>query len=333
MHALAFMAETDIIPCGGSSGLVMLRWILSGIAAGALSLGVASAETGSWKITKDHWDANDEKRFGEFVAGFGHHDCKDPAACFKSTANPYRDSDPPNLRMDGDCADFIYQLRAYFAWKNGLPFSYPLYVMSRSGPTPDFRFSDAGNQVVARLQLEWQADTDPVKILLNLRGTVSTAMFRIEHTFDSGYSASDFYSPKIERGALRPGSIIYDPWGHVVYVFKVDNDGTVHYVDSNPDREVTRGTFGPQFPRTAPALGAGFWNWRPIKLVDYEKAADGSLINGRFVVASNSELTDYGIEQYYGTEKNEARDWKASKYKHRGKELGFYDYVKAKLAE
>lgn len=311
----------------------MFRSLICGVAAFALSAAIAHADTGSWKIKKDHWDADDETRFGEFVAGFGNHDCKDPAACFKSTANPYRDSDPPNLRMDGDCADFIYQLRAYFAWKNGLPFSYPLYVMSRSGPTPDFRFSDAGNQVVARLQLEWQADTDPAKLLLDLRGTVSTAMFRIEHTFDNGYSASDFYSPKIERGAIRAGSIIYDPWGHVVYVFKVDDDGTVHYVDSNPDREVTRGTFGPQFPRTAPALGSGFWNWRPIKLVDYTKDADGNLINGRFVVASNPELPDYGYEQYYGTEPNETSDWKAAKYKLRGKDLGFYDYVKAKLAK
>ena len=189
----------------------LVLWVLA-----TLALGATGVQAGSWKITKDHWDADDEAKFGAFVAGFGESDCKDPAACFKSAANPYRDTDPPDLKMDGDCADFVYQLRAYYAWKNGLPFSYPIYVMSRSGPTPDFRFSDAGNQVVARLQLEWQADTDPAKLLLDLRGTVSTAMFRIEYTFDNGYSASDFYSPKIERGAIRPGSILYDPWGHVV---------------------------------------------------------------------------------------------------------------------
>jgi hypothetical protein len=299
----------------------------------AVAAQAAHADPASWKITKDHWDANDEKRFGEFVVGFGESDCKDPGACFKSTANPYRDTDPPELKMDGDCADFVYQLRAYFAWKNGLPFSYPLYVMSRSGPTEDFRFSDAGNMVVARLQLEWQPEADPVKLLLALRGTVSTAMFRVEHIYDTGFSASDFYSPKIDREAIRAGSIIYDPWGHVVYVYKVDADGTIRYVDSNPDRQVTRGTFGPQFPRTAPALGSGFWNWRPMKLVDYTTAPDGALINGRFVLAANAELKDYSAEQYYGTEPNEARDWKGAKFALDGKTLGFYDYVKAKLAE
>jgi surface antigen len=287
----------------------------------------------SWKITKDHWTAEDEQRFGAFVVGFGESDCKDPAACFKSAANPYRNTDPPDMRMDGDCADFIYQLRAYFAWKNGLPFSYPLFVASRSGPTPDFRFSDAGNMIVARLQLEWQPEADPAKLLLALRGTVSTAMFRVEHTYDTGFSASDFYSPKIDRGAISAGTIIYDPWGHVVYVYKVDEDGTIHYVDSNPDREVTRGTYGPQFPRTAPALGAGFWNFRPIKLVEYQTAPDGALINGRFVLARNAEIPEYSAEQYYGTEPNEAKDWQGAKYTLKGKSLGYYDYVKARLAK
>ncbi len=309
-----------------------MRWIVAGLLAVALAASAAHASS-SWKITKDHWSGDDEKRFGEFVAGFGEHDCKTPDACFKSTANPYRDTDPPELKMDGDCADFIYQLRAYFAWKNGLPFSYPLYVMSRSGPTPDFRFSDAGNQIVARLQLEWQSDTDPVKLLLDIRGTVSTAMFRVEHTFDTGYSASDFYSPKIERGAIRAGSIIYDPWGHVVYVYKVEDDGTVHYVDSNPDREVTRGKFGSQFPRTAPALAAGFWNWRPMSLIDYKTEEDGSLINGRFKVATNAELSDYSPVQFFGTEPNAGKDWQSAKFVVRGKTLGYYDYVKEKLSK
>ena len=285
----------------------------------------------SWKITKDHWDATDEDGFGRFVAGFGDSDCTTPETCFKSAANPYRDSDPPELAMDGDCADFVFQLRAYYAWKNGLPFSYPLYVMPRQGRSDDFRFSDAGNQIVARLQLEWQSDTDPVKLLRDLRGTVSTAMFRVEHVYDRGYSASDFYSPKIEKGAIRPGSIIYDIFGHVVYVYKVTPDGTVHTVDSNPDRIVTRAAFGPQFPRGAPQLGAGFRNFRPIKLVDYTTEPDGALVNGRFVLAANDEIADYSPEQYFGSEPNPGQDWKAAKFTADGKPLGFYDYVRAKL--
>lgn len=308
-----------------------MRVVIAGLLG--LLIAAAPAAASSWKITKDHWDAQDEAHFGAFVAGFGESDCTNPEACFKSTANPYRDSDPPELKMDGDCADFIYQLRAYFAWKNGLPFSYPLYVMSRSGPTDDVRFSDAGNMVVARLQLEWQPAADPVKLLADLRGWVSTAMFRVEYTYDQGFSASDFYSPKIARGAIRAGTVIYDTNGHVVYVYKVAPDGTIHYVDSNPDRQVTRGTYGPHFPRSGPQLGAGFRNFRPIKLVDYTKDADGALVNGRFVLAGNHELADYSPEQYFGSEPSAGQDWKSAKFTVGDKSLGFYDYMKLKLSD
>ena len=297
----------------------------------AVLFAVGAANAASWKITKDHWDPSDEDHFGAFVAGFGESDCNTEQTCFKSAANPYRDSDPPDLVMDGDCADFVYQLRAYFAWKNGLPFSYPLYVVSRSGPAEDLRFSDAGNMIVARLQLEWQPQADPVKLLSDLRGTVSTAMFRVEHVYDQGFSASDFYSPKIERGAIRPGSVIYDPYGHVVYVYKVLPDGTVRTVDSNPDRQVTRADYVAQFPREAPALGAGFRNFRPIKLVDYTTDTDGALINGRFVMAANAEIADYSAEQYFGSEPNPANNWQTAKFAVAGKSLGFYDYVREKL--
>ena len=310
-----------------------MRVVIAALVGFVLATGTAAA-TGTWKITRDHWDAADEDGFGKFVTGFGESDCKSLETCFKSAANPYRDTDPPELKMDGDCADFIFQMRAYYAWKNGLPFSYPLYVMPRTGVmSEDNRFSDAGNMIISRLQVEWQADADPVHLLRDLRGIVSTAMFRIEDTYDRGYQASDFYSPKIEKGSIKPGTVVYDPFGHVVYVFKVDDDGTIHYVDSNPDRVVTRGNYGPQFMRGDPKLGSGFRNFRPIKLVDYTTAPDGALINGHFVLSANAEIPDYSEEQYYGSEANAGRDWKIATFKTSGKALGFYDYVKLRMAE
>jgi len=102
-------------------------------------------------------------------------------------------------------------------------------------------------------------------------------------------------------------------------------------VDSNPDRQVTRAAFGPHIPRSSPQLGAGFRNFRPIKLVDYTTDADGALINGRFVLASNAEIPDYSPEQYFGSEPNAGKDWSAAKFAVAGKSLNFYDYVRAKL--
>ena len=106
-----------------------MRVVFAALVGLAFAAGSAGAATGSWRITKDHWDAADEEGFGKFVAMFGESDCKDPASCWKSAANPYRDTDPPELKMDGDCADFIYQMRAYYAWKNGLPFSDPQHLL------------------------------------------------------------------------------------------------------------------------------------------------------------------------------------------------------------
>ena len=91
-----------------------MRVVLAAL-AGLVIATASAAATGSWKITKDHWDQADEDGFGKFVAAIGESDCKSLEACFKSAANPYRDSDPPELKMDGDCADFIFQTRAYYA--------------------------------------------------------------------------------------------------------------------------------------------------------------------------------------------------------------------------
>ena len=44
--------------------------------------------------------------------------------CLRNAANPYRKSDQAFLDIDVDCAKLPYMLRAYYAWKNWLPFSF-----------------------------------------------------------------------------------------------------------------------------------------------------------------------------------------------------------------
>ena len=291
----------------------------------------AKAES-SWKITKDHWDASDEIGFGKFIAGFGESICSNPISCFRSEANPYRFTDPPELVLNGDCADFIYQLRWYYAWKNGLPFSHALAVTPRTGSTGDLRFNAKGNMVVARRILAWYEEFDAVQAMIALGDRVSTANFRVSPEFDRGFTASDFYSPKIDKASITAGTIIYDINGHVVYVYKVTPDGMIHYVDSNPDRAVTRGTFGRQVPRDSLDLASGFHKFRPVKLVGYTRAPDGSLVGGTFVMATNAEISDYSTEQYFGTQPNPTRDWKAAQFVINGQSLDFYRYVQTKLS-
>ncbi len=105
-----------------------------------------NAPTGVWYITKSEWTEADEKGFGDFVRAIGHSGCTATVECLRVAANPYRDSDPKSLKFIADCADFPYMLRAYYAWKNGLPFS---YVNGVSGKGSDIRF-EGGNHPSSR---------------------------------------------------------------------------------------------------------------------------------------------------------------------------------------
>jgi len=100
-----------------------------------------NAPSGAWYVTKAEWTEADEKGFGEFVRAIGHSGCTTSVACLKDPANPYRSSDPKELKFLADCADFPYMLRAYYAWKNGLPFG---YVNGVSGKGSDIRFDLTG---------------------------------------------------------------------------------------------------------------------------------------------------------------------------------------------
>ena len=54
------------------------------------------------------------------------------------------------IDFEADCANWVYTLRAYYAWKNGLPFGYTDQIAGRGN---DFRFNNAGNRIVGRRDL------------------------------------------------------------------------------------------------------------------------------------------------------------------------------------
>jgi hypothetical protein len=71
---------------------------------------------------------------------------------------------------------------------------------------------------------------------------------------------SDFYSPKIQQGSIRPGTAIYDVNGHVGIVYDIEADGRIDYMDAHPDFSVTRSTYGAQFGQSPAHLGGGIKN-------------------------------------------------------------------------
>lgn len=309
----------------------------------------------AWKITKESWSEADEREFERLVVSMGESDCSTVTECMADPkANPYRRTDPPGLVFTGDCADFPYYLRAYFAWKKGLPFAFTDIVAPIGGTAADDpRFSTKGNRIVSRTSVVTPylgAEKDFRWVRTRIRDMVYSATFRTHPSLNNGRDA-DHYPIKISRDSIRPGTVIYDINAHVLIVYEVKPDGRILWVDANPDNSVTRGTYGRGVPRTAQDLGSGFKNWRPVALVNASRQADGSLIGGRIELANNDKLSDFSVEQYDGTDpqiveapkkrkrwgkkeepKAKSPAWVTARFVHDGRDHNFYEYVRHTLA-
>ncbi len=293
-----------------------------------------------WRITKTEWSAADEAAFQDFVIRIGtaieSRQCATVTQCLNSSANIYRSTDPAGLLYKSDCADFPYFLRAYFAWKNELPFAFTDEVDFRDpaheANPPDLRYSRHGNKVVDRYSLASRTNSfKNASIVLNtlIPDTASSANFRM-HYADSN---TDTYPVQVTRRSVRPGTMIYDPNGHVAMVYKVTDEGKVLYVDAHPDNSVTSGTFGVRFVRSHPSQGAGFKNWRPVKLVGAQQASDGTYRGGQMVLAANEDLADYSYEQFFGNSANRPSDdhWSDGRFTILGHEVTFYEFIRERL--
>ncbi|MFO1248093.1 MAG: hypothetical protein U1E93_07735 [Alphaproteobacteria bacterium] len=277
------------------------------------------------RIRQEGWTAADERGYGEFIARLGASNCRTVDGCLRNAANPFRASDPQGLRFEADCADLPYFLRFYYAWKRGLPFSYVSDVSPRLR-SRDIRYSPQGNVVEARRDV--LTGEDALRVMAHLRDEISSATYRIHPALDG----DDLYSPAIAPGTIRPGTVIYDPNGHLALIWKIEGDGRIRYIDAHPDNSLTRGTYDLRFVRASPGMGAGFKNWRPSRLAGASRAPDGALVGGRVVLAANSQIADFALTQYFGTgPAGEDRNWKSGVFELNGQAMDYYDYVRARL--
>ena len=306
--------------------------ILVLVALGWTAIAGEAAAAERWRITKTHWSQSDERAYETFITALGEADCWTLDECLKSPANIYRHTDP-KVRFLADCADLPYFLRAYFAWKNGLPFAYQTAMSSLDGPGTDIRYSSHGNRVVARKSVPaTAAGVNAVEILIELRGTISTGMFRHPADADDAGYFTDMYSPELKRQSIRPGTIAYDVNGHVAMVWKVEEDGRILTISSHPDHSLSRSFYGRNFLRTDPALGTNFKNWRPIELVGATQGPGGALVGGHIVAPRNAQIADFSLEQYFGNQPNPAGDWEQARFVHDGEALDYYHYLRAVMA-
>ncbi|HJW41957.1 MAG TPA: hypothetical protein VJ476_12105 [Rhizomicrobium sp.] len=282
-------------------------------------------------VRYDHWTPADERGFGEFITGIGDSGCRTVDACLRGPGNPFRASDPDGIYFRSDCADLPYVLRFYYAWKRGLPFAYVSVVEPR-GHTRDIRYTARGNAVTERTTIAG-GETSGYALIDTLRDAVSSATYRVHPDLEEPLE-QDLYSPAIQPGSIRPGTVIYDPNGHLATVYRVDPDGRIHYIDAHPDNALTRGFYDLRFVRSSPGMGAGFKNWRPVSLVDALRKPDGTYVGGHVVVPPNKAIPDFSDEQFFGNgaRPNDDRDWRSGTFTLNKEPLDYYDFVRARLA-
>ncbi len=242
---------------------------------------LSSSETGIWKTEKD-WDAISEELYSAWVNAL-FYDADERSswtALHEVTQNRDRNflynhlslneddpSEKTRVLMQPDCADNPYFLRAYFAWKLGLPFGYHECDRGYLGKAPR-----TGRWVTNETALTGSPTrkfNTFVRMVMNgvHSGTARTAL---------NDENSDYYPVPLTAASLRPGVVFADPYGHtLILVHRVaqtgDVPGVLLSVDAQPDGTVGIKRFwkGNFLFTTGEVVGEpGFKAFRPIVLKD-----------------------------------------------------------------
>jgi len=174
--------------------------------------------------------------------------------------------DEAKVVISPDCADLVYFLRAYFAYKMGLPFGYSKCSRGGGG-TPPKCFGWFTNLTPDTAQRPGQKESFG-EYLRVVADAVQSGAVRVAAADDK----TDFYTVPLKQETLRPGTVYADPYGHVMMlVRRVPQSGGAAgvflAVDGEPDGTVARKRFwrGTFLFAHEPALGTpGFKRFRPI---------------------------------------------------------------------
>ncbi len=204
------------------------------------------------------------------------------------------------LPAEPDCADLPYFLRAYFAWKMGLPIAYRACSRGSRNAPPRCQgpIVDDG---FARSPVSAQGFRGVTRKLVDTvhSGSGRTAL---------GDEATDFYPVPLNRESLWPGTVFADPYGHILIITKWvpqvgRQAGQLLAVDAQPDNSVTRkrfweGTF--LFAQT-PSAGAGFKAHRPLVRTGsgWTPASNSSLDGRSGLPPYSTEQSRLGPEDFY----------------------------------
>jgi hypothetical protein len=225
-----------------------------------------------------------------------------------------------------DCADLPYFLRAYFAFKMGLPFGYAKCTRGGRGqpprctqwwnieneeppPAPPQPKQVAGDFFGVFAQAPAAAPVP--KVPKRPQGLVPGFGFYLATTIANGVhsgsgrtaaddNSTDYYPVPLSQEALRPGVIYADPYGHILVLTKrvAQTEGAAGVflaVDGQPDGTIARKRFWRGnflFAQDPASGGPGFKRPRPVVRT---KGGLKRLSNAE--IAKHPEYGDFSLDQ------------------------------------
>ena len=223
--------------------------------------------------------------------------------------------DEINMIVRPDCADLPYFLRAYFAFKMGLPYGYSKCSRGGGHAPKCVAWLSIAHSEAASASSKPGADTtastsqsaEPPK-RLGLAQSFGRYLPILADAVHSGSARTalddnntDYYPVPLTQETLRPGVVYADPYGHVLMLVRrvpqtAEAAGVFFAVDGQPDGTVARKRFwrGNFLFAQDPRLGGpGFKRFRPI--VAAKSGGLRRLTNDE--IAKDPQYGDFSLEQ------------------------------------
>jgi hypothetical protein len=229
--------------------------------------------------------------------------------------------DEMNMVIRPDCADLPYFLRAYYAFKMGLPYGFSkcsrggggrgptcvgwTNILNTANHTP-VPAAAGGQNPDAVASISQSPEAAPKH--LGLAASFGQYLRPLADGVHSGSARTalndnntDYYPVPLTQETLRPGVVYADPYGHVLMLVKrlpqtKEAAGLLLAVDGQPDGTVSRKRFwrGNFLFAQDPALGGpGFKRFRPIV-----REANGGLRRlTNEEIAKDPQYGDFSLEQ------------------------------------
>jgi hypothetical protein len=297
----------DELPCwriddfaGSTAGNYKATLILNNKEVSSFEFEIAPANTiptngAVWKTTRG-WDSATETLYSTWINALfqGSDEQSSWPALHEVTQNKDRNflynylslsEDDPETKnrviMEPDCADNPFFLRAYFAWKLGLPFGFHLCDRGYLGRNPKTGQWVTNESSTSKSNPVLAFNSFVRRVMDGVHsGTARTALDN---------ENSDYYPVSLERASLRPGTVFADPYGHTLVLVNwvqqtKDRPGILLAVDAQPDNTIAIKRFwkGNFLFNTFEVVGEpGFKAFRPILFE-----------NGKISLMKNESLTD-----------------------------------------